>query len=209
MRTLAFVLALSVAPAAFAQTNTVSNNQLNNTTISAHNSTTVHDLRGPLSAASVAGGNSVGVDVSGNVAFHNTQRFFGNARAVTDVNIGGLGGEGLVLATAFSNNAELNAATACCVSVNNLQIANIDPTAITNVTINAAAAPITVQASAFSNGLSVNGSGWGNMGVNNTQLNGAATHAVASVGVNTLNGSLSTRASAIGNSLTVNNIPRN
>jgi hypothetical protein len=169
----------------------------------------VFDLRGPLSAVSVAGGNSVANDVAGNISFHNTQRFFGNATAVTDVNVGGLGGEGLVLATAFSNNAELNAASACCVRVNSLQIANIDPTAIANVTINAAAAPVSVSASAFSNGLNVNGSGWANMGVNNVQLNGAATHAVASVGINTINGSLTTRASAIGNSLTVSNIPRN
>ncbi len=208
MRTLAFVLALTAAPAAFAQTNHVNNNQLNNTSISAHNTTTVFDLRGELGAASIAGGNSVALDVAGNVAFNNTQRFFGNATAVTTVDVGGLGGEGLVLATAFSNNAELNAASACCISVNSVQIANIDPTAVTNVTINSAASAVSVSSSAFSNGLSVNGSGWANMGVNNMQLNGAATHSVANVAINGINGSLTTRASAVGNSLTVNNILR-
>ena len=205
---MAFVLAFAAAPAAYAQSNHLANNQLNSTTISSSTNTTVYELHGALQTSSLAGGNTVAVDVDGNLAFSNQQRFFGDARATTNVHVGALGGSGLILSTAFSNNAEVNAPTACCVSVNNLQIANIDPTAVANVRIGYAAEDVTVSARAFSNGMTINGSGDGNMHVNSVQWNGAATHAVANTTIGSIGGDLVAQSSAIGNSLTINNIPR-
>jgi hypothetical protein len=208
MRTLAFVLALTAASPAFAQ-NALVNDQLNTASISSDSVTAVHELRGNLQASSLAGGNTIGVEVAGNVSLNNTQRFFGNATATNNVSVGHLTGTGVVLTTAFSNNAEVEAASACCLSVNNRQIANIDPTAVSNVRINYAADDVQVSTSAFSNSLTVNGSGRSNMSVNSVQMNGAATRAISNVSIGSISGDLSTRASAIGNSVTLNNIPRN
>jgi hypothetical protein len=207
IRTAAFLLALTAAPAAFAQ-NHIGNHQFNNAVIQAGSNTNVHSLHGPLTATSQAGGNTVGANVAGNVSFNNAQFFWGDARATTNVHVGALQGTGVALATAFSNNAELTAASACCISVNNHQAAAIDPTAVTNVSIGYAASPVSAGATAFSNNLTVAGSGWANMSVNSRQLNAAATNAFTNVNIGTIGGALGVQASAIGNSVTLTNIPR-
>jgi hypothetical protein len=207
MRLAIIAASLAIAPAAYAQNN-VHNNQWNGAMISANSSIHGDFVANDTVVGTLAGGNSIGVTVNGNINFNNTQRFWGDAVATSHINVGTFGGDLAVSTRAFSNNAEVDAATACCINVNNFQAAQIDPTATAKVNFGNVAGDVGVNTTAVSNGLMVNGSGYANFNVNTTQMNAALTRANTSMSFGSVGGGLDVRTNAIGNNVMLSNVTR-
>lgn len=207
MRLAIIAASLAFAPAAYAQNN-INNTQWNGAVITSDTIVHGHELHGNAVFGALAGGNSVGVAVNGNINFNNAQRFWGDARANTSVNVGTIGGNLGVSTRAFSNNAEVDAATACCINVNSFQAAQIDPTATSRVVVGRVNGDVGVNSTAFSNGLTVNGSGYANFNINANQMNSARTHAGASVAFGSIGGGIDVRSTAIGNNVMLSNVTR-
>lgn len=207
MRIAIIAASLALAPAAYAQ-NTLNNNQWNNSLIISDANVVGHEVHGNASVGSLAGGNAFNTAVNGNISLSNVQRFWGDARANTYVNVGGVGGTLNATSRAFSNSAEVDAASACCINVYNFQAAQIDPTANTTVKFGGVAGDANIGATAFSNGLTINGSGYARMNVNSTQMNAALTAASANVTFGGVRGNLTVGSTAIANSVSINNLTR-
>lgn len=207
MRIAIVAVALALAPAAYAQNN-LHNNQWNGALITSDTNGVGHEVHGNATFGSLAGGNAFSSTLNGNINLSNAQRFWGDSRANTNVHLGGVGGTLNATSRAFSNSADIDAATACCININNFQAAQIDPTANTIVKFGGVGGDANIGATAFSNGLNVNGSGYAHMNIHTAQMNAALTAANANVAFGGVRGNLTVGSTAIANNVSFNNLIR-
>jgi hypothetical protein len=191
----------------------INNNQLNSSNVVATlnlggGNITGNDGLG-IAATAAAVGNSLGVDVKGDLNANNLQRFFGDARSNLNVNMHDVTGDSKLTSAAIANTATFDVTDASRVHINNTQYVNVDPTAVSNIKLGDIDGDVTSTTAAISNSLSVTTlPASAILNVNSSQINNAETNAFANLELGHVQGSVAATAAAIGNSVSISNLPK-